>query len=147
MGGSGRRPGFGSAASLAPRIKTKGNGQAKRERLLYCIRPLVFSKRPLKIISAHWVDSGLKKNLEIISAQWVDSGSAKMVQSCFTPGGNASFIPDDLVANFDFSGSVTFNSAKLKGDIDELFQNLPMNTVRSAVNKMTNFTQNQASKR
>ncbi len=71
------------------------------------------------------------------------SGSAKMVQSCFTPGGNASFIPDDLVANFDFSGSVTFNSAKLKGDIDELFQNLPMNTVRSAVNKMTNFTQNQ----
>ena len=55
----------------------------------------------------------------------LDSGSAKMVQSCFTPGGNASFIPDDLVANFDFSGSVTFNSAKLKGDIDELFQNLP----------------------
>lgn len=73
----------------------------------------------------------------------LDSGSAKMVQSCFTPGGNASFIPDDLVANFDFSGTVTFNSAKLKGDIDELFQNLPMNTVRSAVNEMTNFTQSE----
>ena len=116
MGGSGRRPGFGFATSLASLIKTKGkrtdeegkigfdqkqpksfmnsfnlalcltprrvaggggpglvrvgviarsftktkgSGQAKRERLLYCIRPLVFSKRPLKIISAHWVDSGL----------------------------------------------------------------------------------------
>ena len=70
-----------------PFTKTKGSGQTKRERLLYCIRPLVFSKRPLKIISAHWVDSGLKKNLEIISAQWVDSGFAKIKLKLRAPNG------------------------------------------------------------
>merc|ERR1719420_287667 len=75
----------------------------------------------------------------------LESGSAKLIQSCFTPGGNASFIPDDLVANFDFSEAVTFNSAKLKGEIDELFQKLPMNKVRSAVNNMTDFTSSEYS--
>lgn len=70
----------------------------------------------------------------------LDSGSSKMIQSCFTPGGNASFIPDDLLANFDFSQTVTFNSADLKDDIDGLFQALPMDVVRSFVNNMTNFT-------
>lgn len=70
----------------------------------------------------------------------LDSGSSKMVQSCFTPGGNTSLIPNDLLANFDFSQAVTFNSAGLKDDIDGLFEALPMNSVRSLVNKMTNFT-------
>ena len=47
----------------------------------------MFSKRPLKIISAHWVDLGLKKSLEIISAQWVDSGFAKIKLKLIAPNG------------------------------------------------------------
>ena len=73
--------------SARPFTKTKGSGQTKSERLLYCIGPLVFSLRPLKIISAHWVDPGLKKNLEIISAQWVDSGFAKIKLKLIAPNG------------------------------------------------------------
>ena len=47
----------------------------------------MFSKRPLKIISAHWVDLGLKKSLEIISAQWVDSGFAQIKLKLIAPNG------------------------------------------------------------
>lgn len=73
----------------------------------------------------------------------LETGQAKMVQSCFTKGGNTSFIPDDLLSNFDFSSAVTFDSTKLNDKVNSLFDELEMQPLRNAVANMTNFTQAQ----
>ena len=73
-------------------------------------------------------------------------GPGQMLQFCFRsdPNKNISFIPDDMVNGFDFSQSVSFNSAKLKSNIDELFDKLPMDKLRHIINNnMTNFTSAQ----
>jgi len=68
------------------------------------------------------------------------NGPSKMIQACFSSGGNTSFIPDDLLRDFDFSEAVTFNAADLSSSIDSLFDNLPMKELISEVNNMTNFS-------
>jgi len=73
-------------------------------------------------------------------------GPGQMLQFCFRsdPNKNISFIPDEMVNGFDFSQSVSFNSAKLKSNIDELFDKLPMDKLRHIINNnMTNFTSAQ----
>jgi len=70
----------------------------------------------------------------------VGEGPSKMIQACFTPGGNTSFIPEDLLSNFDFSEAVTFDSAELSSTIDDLFDALPMGRLRNEINNMTNFS-------
>ncbi len=70
----------------------------------------------------------------------VGEGPSKMIQACFTPGGNTSFIPEDLLSNFDFSETVTFNSATLSSTIDNAFDALPIGTLRNQINSMTNFS-------
>jgi len=67
-------------------------------------------------------------------------GPGQMLQYCFRASKqNVSFIPDEMVDGFDFSQTVSFNSAGLKSQIDELFTNLPMDKLREVVDNMTNW--------
>jgi hypothetical protein len=67
----------------------------------------------------------------------------EMLQTCFVQEGNKSFIPKELLDNFDFGEQVTFESAELKNTIKSKFDDLPLPALQSLIRNMTHFTRDE----